>query len=130
MAPLKRLRKASDKSTEATIVTEAATTKKRSREVEESSNALQTANLGYSSVKYAEASTHLAKGCPLIIYGIPLGQIYAAFWRGCPLLYLGYPPTKYLRHRQLARFPRRIIQGAGILLICGHIQLQVALKVI
>ncbi|KAF3441117.1 hypothetical protein FNV43_RR15028 [Rhamnella rubrinervis] len=41
MAPLKRLRKASDKSTEATTVTEVATMKKRSREVEESSNALQ-----------------------------------------------------------------------------------------
>ncbi|KAF3443793.1 hypothetical protein FNV43_RR13483 [Rhamnella rubrinervis] len=36
MAPLKRLRKASDKSTEVTTVTEAATTKKRSCEVEES----------------------------------------------------------------------------------------------
>ncbi|KAF3451268.1 hypothetical protein FNV43_RR07363 [Rhamnella rubrinervis] len=41
MAPLKRLRKASDKSTEATTVTKVAATKKRSREVEESSNALQ-----------------------------------------------------------------------------------------
>ncbi|KAF3448820.1 hypothetical protein FNV43_RR09533 [Rhamnella rubrinervis] len=61
MAPLKRLRKASDKSTKAIIVTEVATTKKRSREVEESSNTLQTANLGYSSVKYVKASAKLAR---------------------------------------------------------------------
>ncbi|KAF3455400.1 hypothetical protein FNV43_RR00024 [Rhamnella rubrinervis] len=41
MDPLKRLKKASDKSTKATTVTEAAAMNKRSREVEESSNALQ-----------------------------------------------------------------------------------------
>ncbi|KAF3449581.1 hypothetical protein FNV43_RR10310 [Rhamnella rubrinervis] len=92
MAPLKRLRKANDKSTKATIVTEVAATKKRSCEVEESSNALQTANLGYSSVKYAEASAKLAEGCPLIIYGILLGQISQV--GVCPLVIYGYPQTR------------------------------------
>ncbi|KAF3451272.1 hypothetical protein FNV43_RR07367 [Rhamnella rubrinervis] len=41
MGPLKRLRKANDKSTKATTTTIATATKKMSREVEESSNALQ-----------------------------------------------------------------------------------------
>ncbi|KAF3439360.1 hypothetical protein FNV43_RR17637 [Rhamnella rubrinervis] len=105
MAPLKTLRKASDKSTEVTTVTEAAATKKRSREVEESSNALQTANLGYSSVKDAEALAHLAEGCPLVIYGYP---------------------------RQIYEVSRRIIpEGAGDIAHLTVISnLQVALKVI
>ncbi|KAF3447346.1 hypothetical protein FNV43_RR12532 [Rhamnella rubrinervis] len=90
MAPLKRLRKASDKSTEATTVTEAAATKKRSREVEESSNALQTANLGYSSAKVTEASVKLARS-PLVISDTP-GQI-CGNGEGA-LYYIRIPPAK------------------------------------
>ncbi|KAF3441480.1 hypothetical protein FNV43_RR15394 [Rhamnella rubrinervis] len=102
MAPLKRLRKASDKSTEATTVTEAAATKKRSREVEESSNALQTANLGYSSAKFTEASAKLARE---------------------PLLYTDTPRPKVSR--------RIIPEGAGDIAHLTVISnLQVALKVI
>ncbi|KAF3455295.1 hypothetical protein FNV43_RR05743 [Rhamnella rubrinervis] len=91
MAPLKRLRKASDKSTKATTVTEVAVMKKRSREVEESSNALQDTPrsdmlrhlpnwprgvlllyTGYSSAKFTKASAKLAEGCHLVIYEIRL----------------------------------------------------------
>ncbi|KAF3443745.1 hypothetical protein FNV43_RR13435 [Rhamnella rubrinervis] len=92
MAPLKRLRKASDKSTEATTVTEAAATKK-SREVEESSNALQTANLGYSSAKFTEASAKLARE-PSCYIRIPSPKVHGQFGRGCPLVIYGYPSAK------------------------------------
>ncbi|KAF3437238.1 hypothetical protein FNV43_RR19991 [Rhamnella rubrinervis] len=108
MAPSKRLRKASDKSTEATTVTKAAATKKRSREVEESSNALQTTNLGYSSVKYVEASAHLAEGCPLVIYGIYPPHFEAStIWRGALLLYMDTrPPCAGKRWRDASCYIR------------------------
>ncbi|KAF3451355.1 hypothetical protein FNV43_RR07450 [Rhamnella rubrinervis] len=115
MAPLKRLRKASDKSTEATTVTEATATKKRSREVEESSNALQDTPrptwprgalllyTGYPSAKCAEASAKLAKGCPLIIYGIPLDQVcrgIGQIGRGVSSCYIRDTPRPNVpRHR-------------------------------
>ncbi|KAF3440773.1 hypothetical protein FNV43_RR19059 [Rhamnella rubrinervis] len=147
MAPLKRLRKASDKSTKATTVTDAAATKMRSREVKESSNALQDTprpNLprhwsswprgilllirdtsrpnvsrhrpswprgvlllytGYSSAKCVEASVKLAEGCPLVIYGILLGQMCRGIdqvGRGVSFCYIRDTPGQMLGIAKLA----------------------------
>ncbi|KAF3443177.1 hypothetical protein FNV43_RR12858 [Rhamnella rubrinervis] len=104
MAPLKRLRKASDKSTEATTVTEAAATKKRSREVEESSNA-PAANLD-TLANFRRRPNW--QGC--LLYMDTLAKVQGlANWRGALLLYRD--TLAKCGHRQNWR---------GALLIYGH----------
>ncbi|KAF3441119.1 hypothetical protein FNV43_RR15030 [Rhamnella rubrinervis] len=97
MGPLNRLRKASDKSTKATIATEATATKKMSREVEESSNALQASGKlaeGHPLVIHWDTpQLNLPKGVLLLYNGILLGQIC----QGSPLVTLDNFSTKYAK---------------------------------
>ncbi|KAF3432543.1 hypothetical protein FNV43_RR27283 [Rhamnella rubrinervis] len=126
-------------------------------EVEESSNALQTGNLGYSSVKYVEASTKLAegvssyyirdtlrpnlprhrpswpRGVSCYIRDTPrlnLPRHRPSWPRGVLLLYTGYPSPKCAEAS--ATLAKRIIpEGVGDIAHLTVISnLQMALKVI